>query len=175
VTPVRKRRPVLPALIAAIVGAVIAGVATLLSSLGGPETAGRGAPVAIASSHSMMVDEVVDLVNEQRAKAGCEPLAVDPQLVDAAEAHSTDMAERDYFGHTTPEGVTFRDRILTAGFSNPGTGENLAHGQRDAEQVMAGWMASEGHRANILNCDFTLVGVGLDEDGMYWTQDFGKV
>lgn len=85
------------------------------------------------------------------------------------------MAERGYFGHTTPEGVTFRERILTAGFSNPGTGENIARGQSDARQVMASWMASEGHRANILNCEFSRVGVGVDVDGMYWTQDFGKV
>jgi uncharacterized protein YkwD len=173
---VRKRSPVLPALIATIVGAVIAGAATLLSSLGDSDaSAGGRGPVAIANAHSMLEEEVVDLVNEQRAKAGCEPLLEDPQLVASAEAHSTDMAEREYFDHTTPEGVTFRERILTAGFANPGTGENIARGQSDARQVMASWMASEGHRANILNCEFSRVGVGVDVDGMYWTQDFGKI
>jgi uncharacterized protein YkwD len=172
--PVGARRPVLPVLLAVIVGAAGAGALTLLSGMGEP---GDLAPasVAVASADTRMEFEVVDLVNEQRAKAGCDPLRVDPRLAQAAKAHSSDMAERDYFDHTTPEGITFRDRIRSAGFSNPGTAENIARGQRDAQQVMAGWMASAGHRANILNCDFSFLGVGLHEDGMYWTQDFGMI
>jgi uncharacterized protein YkwD len=165
---------VLPALIAAIVGTIGAGVATLMSGFGDAGIANRG-PVAVADTHSIMEDEVVDLVNEQRVRAGCEPLIVDPRLVASAEGHSTDMAERGYFAHTTPEGVTFRDRILSAGYANPGTAENIARGQSDAQQVMDSWMASDAHRANILDCDLSRLGVGLDENGMYWTQDFGKV
>ncbi len=164
----------LPALIAAIVGTVTAGAATLLVGLDDSRTSG-GAPVAMADTDSFMEDAVVDLVNEQRVRAGCEPLVVDPRLADAAEKHSRDMAQRGYFAHTTPEGLTFRDRIRTAGYPNPGTAENIARGQRNAEQVMKSWMASDGHRANIVNCEFSRVGVGLHGNGMYWTQDFGKV
>jgi uncharacterized protein YkwD len=164
---------VLPVLVAVIVGVAGAGGLTLLSGTG---ENGDLAPAPVAASaDAQMETEVVHLVNEQRVKVGCDPLRVDPRLAQAAEAHSSDMAERDYFDHTTPEGVTFRDRIRSAGFSNPGTAENIARGQRDARQVMAGWMGSAGHRANILNCDFSFLGVGLHEDGMYWTQDFGMI
>lgn len=117
-------------------------------------------------------DEVVDLVNGERAQSGCDPLRMDPKLAQAAQEHSSDMAERDYFDHTTPEGLTFADRIVNAGYPTPGA-ENIAVGQQDAQQVMQGWMDSDGHRANILNCDLNTIGVGLNEDGMYWTQDFG--
>jgi uncharacterized protein YkwD len=116
--------------------------------------------------------QVLALVNSARANAGCAPLRYDDRLVAAAQAHSTDMATRDYFSHTTPEGVDFATRIENAGYPNPG-GENIAKGQRSADQVMQAWMNSPGHRANILNCGFTAIGVGLDTRGWYWTQDFG--
>jgi uncharacterized protein YkwD len=117
-------------------------------------------------------DEVVELVNAERADAGCNPLNVDAKLAQAAQDHSADMAERDYFDHTTPEGLTFAERIVNAGYPTPGA-ENIAVGQQNAEQVMEGWMNSDGHRANILNCELTNIGVGFVENGMYWTQDFG--
>lgn len=166
------RKSVTPALVAAVIGVCAAGAVTVLSGFG-HAAMNEGAPVAVADSHSTLEDEVVDLVNRERAEVGCDPVAMDSRLDYAAEAHSRDMAERDYFDHTTPEGVNFHDRIRSAGYSNPTTGENLAHGQRTAAEVMAAWMASEGHRENILNCEFALVGIGLDEDGMYWTQEFG--
>jgi uncharacterized protein YkwD len=172
---VRTRYSVLTALGAVIVGVVIAGAATLLSSPNDSKAAPRRAPVAVADTHSTMPDQVADLVNEQRVKAGCAPLVVDPRLVQSAQEHSRDMAERHYFHHTTPEGLTFRDRIENAGYSNPGTAENMAQGHKDAKHVMAKWMASAEHRVNILNCAFSRTGVGLAEDGMYWTQDFGMV
>jgi uncharacterized protein YkwD len=117
-------------------------------------------------------DEVVALVNEARDLAGCEPLTVDERVVEAAQKHSTDMAERDYFSHTTPDGVDFAQRMRTEGYPSPG-GENIAKGQRSAKQVMNSWMNSDGHRRNILNCGFTTIGVGLDTRGWYWTQNFG--
>ncbi|MEV8442721.1 CAP domain-containing protein [Actinosynnema sp. NPDC051121] len=116
--------------------------------------------------------QVVALVNEARDLAGCKPLTVDERVVKAAQEHSTDMAQRDYFSHTTPEGVDFAQRMRAAGYPNPG-GENIAMGQRSAEQVMKAWMNSDGHRRNILNCGFTTIGVGLDTRGWYWTQNFG--
>ena len=66
------------------------------------------------------------------------------------------MAARNYFSHTTPEGVTFDQRIKTAGYPQPGA-ENIAKGQRSAQQVMNDWMGSDGHRRNIENCHGSVV------------------
>ena len=121
---------------------------------------------------SEIEDDVVALANAERAKVGCEPLRTDPMLAQAAQDHSGDMAQRDYFDHTTPEGLTFAERIVNAGYPTPGA-ENIARGQQDAADVMQSWMDSDGHRANIQNCDLKSIGVGLDENGMFWTQDFG--
>ena len=118
------------------------------------------------------VDQVVALVNDARTSSGCTAVRVDPKLTTAASGHSTDMSEREYFSHTTPEGVTFDQRITDAGYPSPGA-ENIARGQRSATSVMDAWMKSPGHRANILNCQLTAIGVGLDTTGYYWTQDFG--
>jgi uncharacterized protein YkwD len=118
------------------------------------------------------LEQVVTLVNAARAKSGCGPLTVDRDLTKAAQGHSTDMAKRRYFDHTTPEGVGFAERIVEAGYETPGA-ENIARGQTSATQVMNSWMESDGHRANILNCQLTTIGVGLDKDGWYWTQNFG--
>ncbi len=115
---------------------------------------------------------VVELVNEARAAAGCGVLKVDDRAVKAAQGHSDDMSARDYFSHDTPEGVDFTQRMRDAGYPSPG-GENIAKGQRTPEAVMKAWMNSDGHRRNILNCGFTVIGVGLATDGWYWTQNFG--
>ena len=112
------------------------------------------------------------LVNQNRATAGCKALKDDPRLDNAAQAHSVDMAVHHYFSHTTQSGITFDKRELAAGYPTPG-GENIAMGQTSATQVMTDWMNSPGHRANILNCQFTAIGIGLDTNGWYWTQDFG--
>lgn len=116
--------------------------------------------------------QVVDLVNQERASAGCGALAVDSRLTSAAQGHASDMAERDYFSHESPEGTTFVDRANAAGYPSPG-GENIAKGQTSAAQVMDDWMNSSSHRANILNCDFTTIGVGVDENDWTWVQVFG--
>ena len=144
------------------------------NSSGPAQTRRTETAVAVPSepTQDKVEDKVVALVNDERAKSGCDPLQTDPKLAQAAQDHSSDMAQRDYFDHTTPEGLTFADRIVNAGYPTPGA-ENIAVGQQNAEQVMDGWMNSDGHRANILNCELKSIGVGLAEDGMYWTQDFG--
>ncbi|MCI3224374.1 CAP domain-containing protein [Streptomyces sp. NP-1717] len=118
--------------------------------------------------------EVLALVNEERAKAGCQPLRADTALNGLAEAFSKDMADRGFFDHTDPDGDTPWDRADEAGITNLG-GENIARGQADAQAVMASWMASEGHRENILNCDYKTIGIGAHfaGGGPWWTQDFG--
>jgi uncharacterized protein YkwD len=120
---------------------------------------------------------VVTLVNQERAKAGCQPLRMDDRLTAAARGHSADMAARGYFDHTTPEGVSFADRITKAGYRWMAAAENIAKGQRDPASVMNSWMNSPGHRTNILNCGYKDIGVGLAYDSgktPLWTQDFGS-
>ncbi|MEE1756965.1 CAP domain-containing protein [Streptomyces sp. SP18CS02] len=117
---------------------------------------------------------VLRLVNAERAKVGCSPLRASSSLASLAGSFSKDMAERGFFSHTDPDGATPWDRAQKAGVSGLGA-ENIARGQVDAEAVMDSWMNSEGHRANILNCDYTTLGVGVhfEEGGPWWTQDFG--
>ncbi|WP_190159789.1 CAP domain-containing protein [Streptomyces litmocidini] len=118
--------------------------------------------------------EVFRLVNTERAKVGCTPVRADARLAALAGAFSADMAARGFFDHTDPDGDTPWVRAEQAGISGMG-GENIARGQVDAAAVMASWMNSDGHRANILNCDFTTMGVGVvfGDGGPWWTQDFG--
>ncbi|MFI6697180.1 CAP domain-containing protein [Streptomyces sp. NPDC050433] len=131
-------------------------------------------PPASSAAPSTAEAEVLALVNEERAKAGCQPLRADKALNGLAEAFSKDMADRGFFDHTDPDGDTPWDRAQQAGITNLG-GENIARGQADANAVMASWMASEGHRENILNCDYKTIGIGAHfaEGGPWWTQDFG--
>jgi uncharacterized protein YkwD len=115
------------------------------------------------------------IVNQERANAGCAPLTVDSRLTTAARRHSADMAQRGYFDHTTPEGVEFATRITQAGYRWSTAGENIAKGQPTAASVMKAWMNSKGHRANILNCKYRNIGIGLAYSPRrepVWTQDF---
>ncbi|AIS00759.1 CAP domain-containing protein [Streptomyces glaucescens] len=131
------------------------------------------APVTVSEAAAVEA-EVLQLVNEERARAGCRPVAANSALAKLARDFSEDMAARGFFDHTDPDGATPWDRAEKAGISNLG-GENIARGQADAATVMAAWMDSPGHRANILNCEFTTLGVGVHfgPGGPWWTQDFG--
>ncbi|MGW2645332.1 CAP domain-containing protein [Streptomyces sp. NPDC001393] len=127
-------------------------------------------PTATASGATA---RVVQLVNAERAKVGCHPLTVNAELTKAAQAHSADMAAHQNMSHTGSDGSSPGDRITAAGYAWSAYGENVAYGYATPEQVMNGWMNSPGHRANILNCSYQEIGVGLAQPGSYWTQDFG--
>ncbi|WP_345456614.1 CAP domain-containing protein [Actinoallomurus oryzae] len=129
-----------------------------------------GAPAKNVAAENL----AVQLTNRQRAKHGCSALHVDAHLRTAARAHSKDMRVRRYFEHNSPDGRTPWDRIKAAGYSRPGA-ENIAMGYATAQAVVAGWMKSPGHRANILNCSLKAVGIGVEygSGGPWWTQDFG--
>ncbi|MFW6694251.1 CAP domain-containing protein [Streptomyces sp. MAR4 CNX-425] len=131
-------------------------------------------PPATADAATAAEAEVLRLVNQERAQAGCRPLTNDPELAKLAGDYSQDMAERGFFDHTDPDGDDPWDRAQEYGISDLG-GENIARGQADARAVMDAWMNSEGHRANILNCDFRTLGVGAHfaGGGPWWTQNFG--
>jgi len=116
--------------------------------------------------------QVITLVNDERAKAGCAPLTEESHVTKAAQDFSDQMSAENFFSHTSPDGTTFDQRIKQAGYSKPGA-ENIARGQTSAAQVMDSWMNSDGHRANILNCSLKKIGVGVTTAGWYWVQDFG--
>ncbi|MEU9353640.1 CAP domain-containing protein [Streptomyces griseoloalbus] len=139
-----------------------------------PEPEKKTSSPVTVSAESAAGAEVLRLVNQERAKVGCSPVAANSALTDLATAFSDDMAQRGFFDHTDPDGDTPWDRARTAGISNLG-GENIARGQADAAAVMQAWMDSPGHKANILNCDFTTLGVGvhMGPGGPWWTQNFG--
>ncbi|MER6785056.1 CAP domain-containing protein [Streptomyces sp. NPDC000658] len=130
-------------------------------------------PVTV-SAEAQAAAEVLSLVNEERAKVGCSALSANSALSDLAAKFSDDMAARGFFDHTDPDGASPWDRAAKAGISDLG-GENIARGQSDAAAVIAAWMNSPGHKANILNCDFKTLGVGVHfgPGGPWWTQDFG--
>ncbi|MEV0643704.1 CAP domain-containing protein [Phytomonospora sp. NPDC050363] len=140
------------------------------------ETADPGPAGPAGGEAARFAARVAELVNDERAEAGCGALRVDAKVTSAAQAHADDMGARDYFAHDSPEGRSAGDRLDTAGYAWSGWGENIAKGSADAEQVMRGWMDSPGHRANILNCDFDHLGVGvnLDGGGPWWVQVFGS-
>jgi len=111
---------------------------------------------------------VVDLVNAERAKQGISPLAVDADVMEAAQVRAKEI--QSSFSHTRPDGRSCFTALDEAGASYSGAGENIALGQKTPEQVVNDWMNSEGHRKNILNSKFKSIGVGVDSTA--WTQLF---
>lgn len=121
----------------------------------------------------------LQLINDYRLSEGMSALKLSSALTAAAQGHSNDMATRDYFSHTTPEGVTFDQRIREAGYAySTALGENIAAGYETADSVFAAWKSSPGHNSNMLSAMFVVIGIGLAYNeqstyGYYWTTDFG--
>jgi uncharacterized protein YkwD len=131
------------------------------------------------TSSSAFASEIIQLINQQRAAQGIPLLNSQTQLTGAAQAHSSDMACNQFFSHTSPTGGTLFDRLAAAGYSYSWAGENIAAGYTTPAAVVEGWMDSEGHRANILNENFTQIGVGYaswdgSDYGSYWTAVFSS-
>lgn len=123
-----------------------------------------------------MEDRVVDLVNEQRAGNGCRALKPSKQLRKAARRHTVAMAQAGVMSHQLPGEAKFSTRITRAGYRGWNlVAENIARGFSSPESVMTAWMNSPDHRHNILNCRLREIGVGvvLQDDQLWWTQDFG--
>ncbi|MGK5443733.1 CAP domain-containing protein [Micromonospora sp. URMC 105] len=136
-------------------------------------SASTGAPNSVSPGVSSQAREVVDLVNAERAKAGCGKLSIDDKLMTAAQRHSQDQADHRNMSHTGSDGSDAGDRIERVGYSWRTYGENVAWNQKTPAEVMRAWMNSQGHRENILNCAFTEIGVGVaSSNGPYWTQVF---
>ncbi|WP_091554302.1 CAP domain-containing protein [Micromonospora pattaloongensis] len=145
-----------------------------------PAAPSPAAPPRAAASAARAADgveeQVVALVNRERSANGCGAVTLQPQLAEAARLHSADQAATGTMSHTGSDGSSPWDRAERAGYARA-IGENVAAGYRSADAVMAGWMDSPGHRANILNCDARAIGVGraaADDGTPYWTQMFGS-
>lgn len=119
------------------------------------------------------IQQVVKLVNIERAKYNLSPVTMDESVREAAQVRAVEI--QNSFSHTRPNGKHFTTALKEAGVSYNGAGENIAWGQKSPEEVVTGWMNSEGHRANILNSKFTNIGVGHIQNNSgvhYWSQLF---
>ncbi|HBE9435103.1 TPA: sporulation protein [Clostridioides difficile] len=119
--------------------------------------------------------EVVDLVNIERSKAGLNPLTLDSSISNVATKKSQDMIDNNYFSHNSPTYGSPFDMLKKFGISYKTAGENIAMGQKTPKEVVNAWMNSEGHRKNIMNPNFSKIGVGVAQKSggsIYWTQIF---
>ncbi|KZE80712.1 serine protease [Paenibacillus elgii] len=122
------------------------------------------------TDQSAFASQVVNLVNQERAKAGLKPLASDSALTSMALAKAKDMYTNNYFDHTSPTYGSPFDMMKSFGITFSYAGENIAKGQRSPQEVMNAWMNSEGHRQNILSPNFTKIGVAYYNGE--WVQEF---
>jgi uncharacterized protein YkwD len=162
-----------------LVGIAVLAAASTAGVHAGEAVVGRASAAAVNA-------RVVQLVNAARSngrRCGSERFAAAPslgvsrKLNEAAAGHARDMARRKYFEHRGSDGSQPKDRVLRAGYHSRLTGENIAYGPESAEEVVAGWLASPGHCANIMDPRFQDIGVGLatgrKRGQIYWVQNFG--
>ena len=122
------------------------------------------------------MNEVLDLVNAARADAGVAALELDPALCQAAQVRAEECVGT--FSHTRPDGTSYKTALTEAGITAGYVGENVATGYKGARQAVEGWLKSEGHRANILNGNYTKMGIGFEKNtgnryqGFAWAQLF---
>lgn len=116
--------------------------------------------------------KVVDLTNQERKKNGLPALKINTTLSKMAHTKANDMAVNHYFDHTSPTYGSPFDMMKKFGITYRAAGKNIAMGQKTPQEVVNGWMNSPGHRANILNKNYTAIGVGFVANGNYWTQEF---
>ncbi len=116
--------------------------------------------------------QVIELVNQERAKYGLSALSADETLMKAAQTRAVETVRS--FAHTRPDGSNFSSVLYEYGVNYRSAGENIAYGQRTPQEVVNAWMNSSGHRANILNSRYGKIGVGCYKNGStyYWSQLF---
>ena len=164
----------------------LCGCAALATLVLGANASAADAVVGRASTSTLRA-RVVELVNEARShprRCGREKFSAAPKLRtsrkldDAASGHARDMAKKKYFEHQGSDGSQPRDRVMRAGYQSRLTGENIALGPESAEEVVAGWLDSPGHCANIMEPRFQDIGVGLAigsrRGQIYWVQNFAS-
>lgn len=133
----------------------------------------KPAPTTAPSSNtSNYANEVLRLVNQERANAGLSALTTNSTITSAANKRAQEIVQS--FSHTRPNGTSFSTVLKEYGVSYRTSGENIAYGQKSPQEVVTGWMNSPGHRANILNANFNTIGIGVYQKNgtIYWTQLF---
>jgi uncharacterized protein YkwD len=148
------------------------------------------AALSRSQANQPIVEELSDLenlrrqllsrVNEERRDRGLEPLHPNRELDSTAQTYADTMMREGFYGHVSPQGGTVLDRVEASGYRPELAGENIASGPHTAELAMDSWMASKGHRKNILDRRFRDIGFGLsilDDEGelkILWVQCFGR-
>lgn len=167
-------------------GAMSANVSRVMLLLVGALLQPAQADLPATSRPTAIEQRVLELVNEARSRGqrcgrehfpAAEPLSLARPLRSAADAHARDMARRSYFEHRAMDGSQPKDRVLRAGYRPRLTGENIAFGPESAEEVVAGWLESPGHCANLMDQRFIDMGVdvalGRQRGHFYWVQVLG--
>jgi uncharacterized protein YkwD len=141
---------------------------------------------SVGASGQAAGQHILDLINQARATSrycgttafnAARPVRWNDSLAEASRLHADDMARYNYFSHSGRDGSNPWDRIERAGYRWRSSGENIAAGQRNAEEAVAGWINSPGHCANLMDPGFTEMGAAVavnsrSEMGMYWAQEF---
>lgn len=138
-----------------------------------PETETPDIDIPEDDENLSYAEQVVALVNLERAKEGLSPLTIDQNVQEAAQVRAVECEQ--HFSHTRPDGSSFSTALQEQGIAYRRAGENIAWGQRSPEEVVNAWMNSEGHRANIMNKSFTKIGIGYYQNAngvKYWSQLF---
>ncbi|GMK39873.1 hypothetical protein PCCS19_29280 [Paenibacillus sp. CCS19] len=146
------------------------GTTTTTKPSTGTSTGGTGTSTGTTTSTSAYAQQVVTLVNQERAKAGLSALTSDSLLTTVANDKAKDMAVNHYFSHTSPTYGSPFDMMTAYGVKYSYAGENIAAGQKTPQEVMTAWMNSAGHKANILSANFKKIGVGYYNG--QWVQEF---
>lgn len=121
-------------------------------------------PAAQGVVQQASASEILSLVNAEREKAGCQPLAENAQLTQAAQAHADDMAKNNLNGHAGSDGSSVTQRIEKAGYTWGSWGENVSSGYDSSKGHVDGWLNSAPHKADMLKCSYTDTGVAVSGD-----------
>lgn len=154
---------------------------SLLTTLLGPVHGGGNSAHAAASNNQSLAaayariqtenaSQVVALVNKERIAAGLKPLIIHTNLTKMAKTKAIDMYKNNYFDHISPKYGSPFDMMDASNITFLYAGENIAKGQRSAKEAVRDWMNSPGHKANILNPNYKVIGVGYYNG--YWVQEF---
>lgn len=170
-------------MIALIFGVLHCGSAQQIETVDLPEGTDLDESLAVGE----LDQDVLDFTNHYRTHAqdcgdegafeAVSQLLLNGRLTEAAQAHAEDMADGQFFSHTSSDGFDVSSRVVEAGYNFNYVGENIAMGSTSVESVLSGWMSSDGHCANIMNPNYEELGVGYAEDAdgtTYWVQVFGK-
>lgn len=144
-----------------------------------PPTTGTGSPPPGAPTESGTSQAVVQYTNQARAERGLPALRVSERLMQAALIHANQMADAQQQAHTIAGAryPTLDHRLQAVGYQYLAAAENIAWNQRTAQEVVAGWMNSSGHRRNILDPNLTEMGAAVARSSRgepYWIQVFGR-